>query len=282
MKTFLDCIPCMMQQALRTARLSTDDEHTIKEVLDTAGGMIKNINMDETPAGMAEKVYREIRRITEVVDPYKKLKQAHIREALGLYPQLKKVVENSDNRLLTAIRLAIAGNVIDLGVNRKFNILEDVIKVLEQGFAICDINRFKEHLQKAKSILYLGDNTGESVFDRILIEELDKPVVFATRGIPVINDCTVEDAIASGLDKVATVISSGSPAPAIILHLCDPEFAEQFRQADMIISKGQGNFEGISNENGPVFFLLKVKCHVIANHLNVNTEDIILKYNEKI
>ncbi len=277
MKTYLDCLPCFMDQALRAGRMATKDETKIKALLDDVGCMIKDIPLDNTPPGTGDLIYQKVREITGVEDPYKKVKESNINEALALYSNLKQVVKNSNNKLLTAIRIAIAGNVIDLGVGKEFNILEDVYKVLDQEFAIFDFEEFVYQLKNAKSILYLGDNAGESVFDKILIEELGKPVTYVVRDIPVINDVTVEDAINSGLDDVAEIISSGSSAPGTILSLCNDAFLNKFNNADMIISKGQGNYEGISNVDRPVFFLLKAKCEVIAGDLGVKENDIVLK-----
>ena len=279
MKTFLDCLPCMMDQALRAGRIATDDERIIKKLLDAVGAMMKDIPMENTPPETGEIIYRKVREITGVTDPYKEVKEANIEEALSLYPELKKIVEESDNSLLTAIRIAIAGNVIDLGVNKKFNLVEDVQKILKQDFAILDFDKFIKQLKIADSVLYLGDNAGESVFDKILIEELNKPVTYVVREIPVINDVTKEDAIASGINKVAEIISSGTTAPAVILSLCNKKFIERFYSSKMIISKGQGNYEGLSDVKQPVFFLLKAKCFVIANDLNVEENDIVLKGN---
>lgn len=277
MKTFLDCLPCMMDQVLRAGRIATDDERIIKKLLDTVGAMMKDIPLENTPPETGEIIYRKVREITGVTDPYKEVKKANIEEALSLYPGLKKIVEESDNSLLTAIRIAIAGNVIDLGVNKKFNLVEDVRKILKQDFAILDFKKFEKQLKIANSILYLGDNAGESVFDKILIEELNKPVTYVVREIPVINDVTEEDAIASGINEVAEIISSGTTAPAVILSLCNNEFIERFNNSKMIISKGQGNYEGLSDVKQPLFFLLKAKCFVIANELNVVENDIVLK-----
>ena len=277
MKTFLDCLPCMMDQALRAGRIATDDERIIKKLLDSVGAMMKDIPLENTPPETGEIIYRKVREITGVTDPYKEVKKANIEEALSLYPELKKIVEESDNSLITAIRIAIAGNVIDLGVNKKFNLVEDVRKILKQDFAILDFEKFEKQLKIADSVLYLGDNAGESVFDKILIEELNKPVTYVVREIPVINDVTEEDAIASGINEVAEIISSGTTAPAVILRLCNNEFIERFNSSKMIISKGQGNYEGLSDVKQPLFFLLKAKCSVIANDLNVEEDDIVLK-----
>ncbi len=277
MKTYLDCFPCFMYQALRAGRASTNDENKIKELIDSIGTMIKDIPMDNTPPETGDIIYRKVREITGVADPYKKIKTSSIIEALSLYPELKKIVSSSENRLFTAVRLSIVGNVIDFGVNKQFNIIEELEKILKQDFAILHFDEFVTQLEKAKSVLYLGDNAGESVFDKILIEELGKPVTYIVRDISVINDVTIKDAIDSGLDEVAEIISSGTSAPGTILELCNTAFLERFKNADMVISKGQGNYEGLSNVDRSVFFLLKAKCNVIAKDLNVQENDIVLK-----
>lgn len=275
MKTCIDCIPCFMDQALRVGRIATKDETKIKELLNYVGCMIKDIPMESTPPEIGDIIYGELRKITGVDDPFKQIKKENINEAQALYPELKEIVSKSENKLLTAIRIAIAGNVIDFGVNKEFNLIEDVKQILKQNFAILHFDEFKKHLDKAESVLYLGDNAGESVFDKILIEELNKPVIYVVRDVPVINDVTYKDAIDSGLDEVAEIISSGTSAPGTILNTCNASFLEKFIHSDMIISKGQGNYEGLSSVDRSIFFLLKAKCPVIAKNLNVRENDII-------
>lgn len=277
MKMYLDCIPCFMQQALRAGRMATSDEKKLKQILDKTGEMVKTISMHATPAEIGMSVYRIVSEITNNPDPYKDIKQQHIAETKSIYPELEKIVAGSNDKLLSAIRIAIAGNVIDLGVKKSFDIVQDVKSILKQDFAIFDYSAFKNQLEKAENILYIGDNVGESVFDTILIKELKKPVKYAVRSIPIINDVTIEDAIASGLDEVAELIDSGCKSPGIILNQSTPEFLEIFNTSDLVISKGQGNFEGLSDCKRQVFFLLKTKCPIISNHLGVEDGSIILK-----
>ena len=140
-----------------------------------------------------------------------------------------------------------------------------------------DEKKIKRVLDAAHEILYIGDNAGECVFDKILIEEMKKPVTYAVRDAPIINDATYEDAVQAGIDSVATIISSGTDAPGAILETCSAEFKKLYHNSSFIISKGQGNYEALSIEMGPIFFLLKVKCQVIANDIGVNKGDIVLK-----
>ena len=277
MKTYLECVPCFMGQALRASRMATTDEKLIKKVLDETGDMIKHIPMENTPAETGLQVYRKVQKITGVADPYKKIKQQHIAEAKELLPGLEKMVDQSSDPLLTAIRIAIAGNVIDLGINKSFDLVEEIKRIVSQDFALFDYAAFKSELRKAKSILYIGDNSGESVFDTVLIRQLKKPVIYAVRSQPIINDVTMKDAIDSGLDKVARLVDSGSAAPGAILSQCSMQFLKIYKDADLIISKGQGNYEGLSDEKRTIFFLLKAKCSVIARHLHVKEGAIVLK-----
>jgi damage-control phosphatase, subfamily I len=277
MKTYLDCIPCFMNQALRVGRIATNDEGKIKQILDEIGLLIHKIPMENTPPETGAIIYKRINEITANSDPYKEIKAKNIQHAMQLYSGLKQKVKDSDDCLLTAIRLAVAGNVIDLGVEKEFNLVEDIETILQQKFAIFDYEQFKQELTVADNVLYIGDNAGEAVFDKILIEELRKPVTFIVRKVPIINDVTIKEAKQIGLDKLAKIISSGSDAPGTILSMCNSEFLKEFEKADMIISKGQGNYEGLSGTKRSIFFLLKAKCPVIARNICVQENDIILK-----
>ena len=277
MRTYLDCIPCFFKQALSAARLSTDDERVIRGLLDDIGRTLEDIPLESTPPQTGMLIYGKVREHTGTADPFEQIKRESTEKALSLYPGLREKVAASSDPLLTAVRLAIAGNVIDLGVQKPFDIEREVEAVLEKEFAIFDYDEFRAALEGAPEVLYLGDNAGESVFDRILIEELGRPVTFVVRGGPVINDVTHEDALHAGLDKGASIVSSGTSAPGTVLDTCTPEFLELFDAADMIISKGQGNYEALSESDRPIFFLLKAKCAVIADDIGVLEDDIVLK-----
>ena len=282
MKTYLDCIPCMMEQALQTGRIATSDESKIKELLDVVGDRIKDLPLENTPPETATFIYQKIKEITGVNDPYKKIKEQNIQQVIKLYPYLKDIVTNSNDPLLTAIRLAIAGNVIDYGANRHFHLEDEIEKALKQDFAALDYDQFRTDLEKARFVMYLGDNAGESVFDKLLIETMGKPVTYVVREEPIINDVTMEDAVNSGIGEVAEIISSGIHTPAIILKLCNENFIKKFNEADLVISKGQGNFEGLSEVKRPVYFLLKAKCRLIARELNVKMNDNIMMRNYQL
>jgi len=277
MRTYLDCFPCFLSQALRAGRLATDDNKKIKRLLDEVGMMLRDIPIESSPPESGRLIYQKVAEITGNSDPYREIKSESTIKALSLYPSLKGYIEKSNDRLLTAIRIAIAGNVIDFGANWDFDLEEEITKILKKDFAICDFISFKHSLEKAHNILYIGDNAGECVFDRILLEEMKKPAIYVVRDVPVINDATYEDAVQAGIDQVATILSSGTDAPGTILKTCSAEFKAIYDDAEFIISKGQGNYEALSNERRPIFFMLKVKCHVIADDIGITEGDIVLK-----
>ncbi|MGD2272409.1 MAG: ARMT1-like domain-containing protein [Desulfobacterales bacterium] len=252
-------------------------QQNILQLLDEVAMMLRDIPPDSAPAETGRLIYQKVREITGIFDPYKAIKAQNTAQALALYPSLKKKVEDSTDNLLTAIRIATMGNVIDFGANRNFDIEAEIQEAFKQDFAIFDYAKFKAHLAKINEILYIADNAGECVFDRVLIEELKKPVKYIVREVPVINDATFEDAVQAGVDKVARILSSGTDAPGTILKTCRPEFNQVYRKSNFIISKGQGNYEALSNQARPIFFLLKAKCRVVADHMGVNAGDLILK-----
>jgi len=283
METYLDCIPCFYRQALQAARLAGADVDKQKIILDRVAEVINRTALNVPPPILAKEVYSTVNQVTGESDPFKKIKKASNEEAMNLYGRLVKVVKDSEDPLLTSTKLAIAGNVIDFGASGEFDIEMEIEGVLNKKFEIRDYYKFKEEIEKSRKILYIGDNAGEIVFDKILIEHImdNKEIVFAVREKPAINDALVEDAKMCGLDEICEVISSGSDVPGTPLEICSNRFLKEYENSDIIISKGQGNLETLIGENGAIFFMLKVKCLVMANKLDCNVNDIILKKHNK-
>ena len=221
-----------------------------------------------------------LRSYTHNPDPYKEEKRLNNDQAMNLIVESEKLVNQSDDSFQTALRIAIAGNIIDFAANDNFNILLTIDKALNSGFAIDHSKQLKKELEKARSVLYLGDNAGEIVFDKLFIETIQHPnLTYVVRGGPVINDATMEDAEYIGMKNIARVISSEYDAPSTIIHKSGKLFREYFSDADLILSKGQGNLEGLLPLNDKrIFFLLIVKCNVIAELLKVNKDSLIV-YN---
>ena len=280
MKTFFDCIPCFVRQALDSVRLVTDDEvvheRLLREVLRAASEM----DLRQSPPAMGQHIHQLIRRLTRQRDPYGEIKQRHNRLALELYPKLRALVRGSGSPLETALRLAIAGNVIDLGVNARLD-ESSVSEAIEGALSAPlngDVGAFAEAVSSARRILYLADNAGEIAFDRLLIEQMPvEKVTLAVRGAPVINDATMVDAQVAGIPGLVEVIDNGSDAPGTILEDCSPEFRRRFDRADLIVAKGQGNYETLGDVPKDIFFVLKAKCPVIARHLGCHVGSLVLQ-----
>ena len=219
-----------------------------------------------------------IRESLDNPDPYKQQKEKGNQLALSLYPDLKKKVLQAEDPFNRALRYAIAGNIMDYGPANHFNVQETLRQVEQARFAIDHSRELKQHIAEAKNILYIGDNAGEIVMDRLMIETMGHPnVTFAVRGYPVINDATREEALEAGIDKVARLIDNGYDAPSTILDEASEEFMRSYLKADLIIAKGQGNFEGLmENTDHRLWFLLMVKCQVIGDMMGVQKGDFIV------
>ncbi len=264
-----------MKQALKTARFATDNEEIQGTVLKRVAGLMQEISFEDKPPQIAHRVHRIVREITKNPDPYQELKKQDNEFALKLYPELKSIINSSDDPLYTAVKLAVAGNIIDYGVDHVFDIEETIGEVLRKDFAIDCFNAFKKDLNSARTITYLADNAGELVMDRLLIEQLkDKEVTLVVKGGPIINDATLDDVKQIGLENKVHIQYLGNGDKGTGPERSDPEFLQKLRSADIVISKGQGNYEGLSNQEH-IYFLLMAKCPLIARHIQVNPKDIV-------
>jgi uncharacterized protein with ATP-grasp and redox domains len=280
MRTYLDCYPCFLRQTLEAARMAGADEDRQYRVLQEVLNELGRFKLTSTPPEMAYRIHQIVRQEMGGRDPYRQAKENSTRQALGLYPQLKALVAEADDPLKTAIRLSIAGNIIDLSLGQEYDLEKTIERVLIQPFAIDAYPAFQDGLTRADWVLYLADNAGETVFDRVLIETLDRPVTYAVKGGPILNDATRHDALAAGLGPATTIVDNGSNAPGTIIGLCSQEFRQLLDQAELIIAKGQANYESLSGTTTPIFFLLQAKCPVIAQNLAVPVKSIVLKQGD--
>ena len=221
-----------------------------------------------------------LRSYTHNPDPYKEEKKENNDQALNLLHESEKLIQQSNDPFGTSLKIAIAGNIIDFAANDNFNILVTIDKALNSEFAIDHSKQLKKALESANSVLYLGDNAGEIVFDKLFIQTINHPnLTYVVRGAPVINDATMEDAEYVGMKDITNVISNGYDAPSTIPDKSNKQFQEYFRKADLIISKGQGNLEGLIPLNDDrIFFLLMVKCDVMAEFMKVKKDSFVV-YN---
>ncbi len=277
MKTYFECIPCLTRQALQAAQFSGAGPAAEEQVLRKTLRALDGIPWDGSPLELAKTVHGLVRRETGINDPYQCVKAESNRQAMTCYRSLAGEDGDSECSIETAIRLAIAGNVIDYGANATVDLTGSINELLAKPFAISDEEAFLEDLLHAKTIAYLADNAGEIVFDRLLLETIHrvfgpKHVLFVTRKEPFINDALAGDAEAVGLTTVPGVeLAAMNPvAPVAMTDPKDCVLWSRIRACDVIISKGQGNYEGYSGEPD-IYFLLVVKCPVIARDLESRT-----------
>jgi uncharacterized protein with ATP-grasp and redox domains len=282
MRTNLECFPCFLRQALEAARMATDDEKIHRKVLNSIFSILSNISAHMTPVEIAQLVHLRVKSITGDFDPYKEAKKKQNELALRYESALGAQIAEMSDPLKAAIMFSAAGNAIDLAPNFTIpDIYKRHMEMIGKGFGWDDYELFLKKLARSKSVLYLGDNAREIVWDKILIEELldnfDVEIAYAVRGFPILNDVTREDAHFVGMDKVVKVISNGFDAPGTLLDRCSEEFLKNYKTSDLILSKGQGNYESLSEQHRPIFFLLNVKCSVIAGDILCNVGDLVLK-----
>lgn len=275
MRSFLECIPCLVRQTLESLTYATPDPALRETILREALRHIAEMPMHESPPHMATLIHRMIRERCGCDDPYKAVKARSNEAALALLPRMRDLVRHAPDPFEAAVRLSIAGNVIDFGTPNPPP-EDDFVQVAEGALVHpmggMPVSVFREAVEGVGSggILFLGDNAGEIVFDTLLLEALaPKRCVYALRSTPVLNDATLAEGHAVGLDAYADLVDNGSDAPGTILEWCSPAFRERFAAADLVIAKGQGNFETLSEcDRRHVFFLFKAKCAVVARHLN--------------
>lgn len=283
MKSDLECLVCMLKQAMNTVRIVTKDEHLHREVMNRVAKTIRQTNLKFSPALISKPAYDIVSEVTGVDDPFKGIKAQTNREALKILPQLKTLVDEAHDPLDEALHLAVAGNIIDIGIGHEFDLRQDVLNIMQTKFTIDHNEVFKLELKPGRKLLYLGDNAGEIVFDRVLVEQLLKTgieITFSVKSAPIINDAMMEDAEIAGLTNLVRVIETGSGDIGINFNQISPEFRQVFETADVILAKGHGNFETCSGLPYNIFFLLKAKCEVVARELGIDVGDIVFKHQE--
>ncbi len=269
MKMSLDCVPCFVRQAADAVKMSVLSDDDRKSLMHNVLQWLGDVDLNQTPPAAAQMIHRRLRELLSTDDPYRESKDRQNEMAAALIPAIRKYIELSSDPLVMAVRYAITGNIIDLGAKNRIGYAEiyEELQNASMQPIFGNIEAFRRVILKAKTILYLTDNAGEIFFDGLLIEQLKGAcVTLAVRGAPVINDATRSDAQAAGLDNIAEIIDNGSDAPGTILGDCNNEFRRHFHEADMVIAKGQGNFESLSDESREIFFLFKTKCPVISRH----------------
>lgn len=279
MRTYLDCIVCFVRQSVEAARALGIEEDAAGDLLRRVLGLAQQLDWRLPPPVMGRDIHRAIREILNNPDPYLGAKMEATEKALEMLPAARARVAAAADPFLEAVRISIAGNIIDLGAKTGREVeIEDVLDgavsaEIDEGA----VTRLKRAVEAAGKVLFICDNAGEIVFDRPLLERLGEGLTLAVRGSPAINDATMEDAERSGVTGCFRVITSGADTPGTWLPDCSDEFRREFEEADVVVAKGQGNYETLGDSPVHVFFLLRAKCPVIAADLEVPVGTFVLK-----
>lgn len=273
MKASLECLECVVRQALRAARMAGDDPEMHRAVINAAIADIPTMDLDQSPAVLSLELYQYAQQLSGVADPYVAIKREQNAMALELEDELEQLVQKSDQPLVTALKLAAAGNIIDLGImqTHEINPREAIAQAMATPLAVDHTEHFLENLELCEDFLYLLDNAGEIVFDKVLIRQLQQHthVTAVVKAAPIINDACLEDAEQVGLTAICDIIDNGGAFVGSPLTLVPEAFLQRMAKADIVLGKGQGNYETIDDFDGNVYLLLKAKCDVVAKHIGI-------------
>ena len=273
------CHHCIENQLRLLSCAIGKDDTTKSVVLSELLAIYHSVADSASPPELAALYYEYFERKTGVADPFQREKKCSTELALRLLPELRKQVEAAgEGAFDRALLFAIGGNIIDYGVNPDFDIASaerQIRQVLDYEYDRAAAAELRRRMETARDIVYILDNCGEAVIDRLLIERYADKITVGVRGRPILNDATRADAVASGLD-FAPIIDNGDGAPGVCLHRSSPDFVRRLSSADLVIAKGQGNFEAMGDEfhDRPAFYLLRTKCDVICGQLGAKLNSI--------
>jgi uncharacterized protein with ATP-grasp and redox domains len=285
MKVVADCIPCYLKQVISACRAAGLDDAGQQRLQSELFPVIAGLDPARTPAENSTLVLLEAYRLLGRDDPFKEAKAYSNRLARTFLPSLERIVEFSEDPLLTALKVSVAGNVIDMGINPEFDVNDSIRQVLDRGFARCDMEPLRALIRNCGSLVVIGDNSGEIVFDFLLLAGLRQyaaELYYVVKGGPILNDATLEDAESAGIDMLAKVVTTGSNYLGLIPEYCGEPLRSLLANAGLVLAKGQANYEtleGTALAGDRTFFLLRMKCPCVASHLGVELGDSVLARN---
>lgn len=288
MKTSLDCMECNIKQLIKVSKMMNVSEELTEEASKQVFKMLSEISFEHTNPFIMGKTFDIIKKVYKNNNPYKDIKAFYNKIVLDMYSELEKIIFDSSDSLDTALKLSVVGNLIDFGARHTFNqdiLLNKVKNYRNIVFNIDHTKKLKNELLSAKTIFYIGDNCGEIVFDKLFIEEIKRQnpnceVFFAVRGDAILNDVTKEDALEVGMEDVAKIISSEMAVPGTILSGTPKEFQQLFWSSDVVVAKGQGNFESLSEQKREnLYLMLMAKCDYVSKVIGCNMMDYVVVEN---
>ena len=286
MKSTVDCMPCYIKQVISTLRIAGIKEEEQYPIINALFPTIAQLDPLKTPAENSSIVLFETYRLIGNDDPYREAKEASNQLARTFYPAMERIVSYSENPLLTALKTSAAGNVIDMGINPDFDLGASISQELQRGFQRDDFETFQEMLRKGGPLVMIGDNSGEIVFDYLLLsllKDFTNELYYVVKGGPILNDATMDDAEEVGISLIAKTITTGNNYLGVIPEKCSQELCSAIEAASVVLAKGQANYEtleGTSLAGDKTFFLLQTKCPAIAENLDVELGDSVFVRNK--
>lgn len=283
METSLDCIPCMINSFLHLLKNGMLPGEKQVPAMQRLLSYLATADLQKSPPALAREMHHIIREELDNPDPYYDIKKHYNSKMMDMLPRFSAMVEKANDPFDMALRLAMAGNVIDFGPQNRMDIMETIDRVVDAEFGIDDSQQLRDDVAHAENLLYIGDNCGEIVLDRLFMQTINHPrVTFVVRGGPAINDALMEDAEFVGMDKLAAIITTGDNAPGAVWETASDEFRRAVKSADVVISKGQGNLEALMDVDANIYFLLVAKCDLIASRIGAKTGDFIVKRQRNV
>ncbi|KFN39093.1 MAG: hypothetical protein JU82_08635 [Sulfuricurvum sp. MLSB] len=280
-----ECIGCIAAQSRRVCDAIRADETLHAKITGYVDTKLEHADFTLSPPVLAAPLYEAMAQIAGKADLYDEQKNHATEQAREYLPYLREMIERSNDPLIATLKTAVVGNVIDLAAEVSFDLHDAIASVFDTPFASDDSEPLRKALEKAKTLLYIGDNAGEHIFDALAIETLKKlyprlEITYAVRGNPIINDVTMKEALEADMNAICTLCDSGVPTPGFVYELATSEARHLFDTADVIIAKGMGNYECMTplRRNG-ICFLLKVKCSVVAASLGRAIGDIVCRFD---
>lgn len=283
MNISLECIPCIVNNFIKLIKNSPLPGSAHESHLRKFLTFLSSSNFQQSPPLLGREIHRMIRNMLKDNDPYQNIKQKYNHMMLNRYTEFEDLVKKSNTPFLTALKLAISGNVIDFGCEHQLDMMETVNKILNSELDKNESDQLYNDLEKADQVLYIGDNCGEIVLDKLFIQTIKHPNLYiAVRGGAVINDVTIDDMDMICFNDYTKVITTGDDAPGAVWETCSAEFKNIFKQSDVVIAKGQGNLEGLIDVHHNIYFLFVVKCNLIASRVGAKVGDCIIKNSKTI
>jgi len=277
MQTLPVCFGCLVHQAVSAMDAAGVDQETqiqtIKKVLHT----LEETDDSITPPEIAGLTNRIIMDLVGIDDLYKEVKKKSHSLAMGYLKDLRQLLEEGKDQLVQGLKISAAGNIIDVVHVGEYNLWNEVKTSVNQELLGDSIETFRKRLNNSPFFFFFADNVGETIFDRVFIETLDIPVIYAVKSGPILNDATLEDALEAGIDQVAEIVETGSRSPGTILNQCSEEFQQLFEKSNLILSKGQANYETLDDKGDKIFFLLRVKCPILSREIDTPLGMLVMK-----